>query len=238
MLENIQATFDFTTWEEGAVELSQRVTEENMLRESQLKQLQTVMDNLLANLGTLQHPQMIRAAERQYAEAEAEFQRLQGEIANQQTQNLQVEQIRRLRDSCGEIFANWPNMSRDEQREVIHGFVRRVEATETEYQGLALVVYWTDGGKKKIRIQGLNRGYPLWTQEEINRVVELMSSGAKQLEVCKALPDRSWDSIMQHYWAAVPKENRIKRKPSKPLINRYETYHEYLERTGRNSQSD
>lgn len=238
MLESIQATFDFTAWEEAVVELSQGVAEENMLRESQLKQLQTVMNNLLANLGALQHPQMIQAAERQYAEAEAEFQRLQREIASQQTQTVQVEQIRRLRDSCGEIFANWPNMSRDEQREVIHSFVRRVEATETEYLGLDLVVYWTDGGKRRIKIQGLNRGYPLWTQEEINRVVELMSSGAKQIEICKALPDRSWDTIMQHYWAAVPKENRIKRKPSKALINRYETYNEYLERTGANSQSD
>lgn len=231
LLQRIQATFDFDAWEGAVAELMQRVEEENALRESQLKQLQTVMDNLIASLSTLQHPQMIRSAEKQYEDAEAEFQRLQQEIASQQAHTVQMEQIRALRDSCGEIFANWPNMTRAAQREVVHGFVHRVEAVSREYLGLDMVIYWTDGGQTHAYIASRPGGYLLWTEKEKQRVIQLVESEADQIEIARAFPDRSWNSIMQQYYLLVPQAKRVKKRRRR-LIQLNETYNEYVARTG------
>jgi hypothetical protein len=235
MIDKIKATFNFDAWEQAVAKIAVRVGEEHKLRQAQLKQLQTVMDNLVANLATLQHPQMIKAAEQQYAAAEREFQRLRQEIAAQQAETVSVEQVRQLRDSCGEIMENWPNLSCDEQREVLHTFVNRVEATPASDNGLDLRIYWNDGGESSADIPNQRGPYDVWTEEENRRVVALIESEADQLEICRAFPNRSWYAIQYRYQLMVKSEERVKIR-RKLYVNRSESYNEYLARTGKASE--
>lgn len=114
MLGRMGATFDFDVWENAMTLVAAQEEAEQALRASQISNLRTVMDNLIVSLASLSHPQMIRAAEKQYADAEAELMRLEQETANRKSQTLQVAQIRAFRDSCRDIFTDWPGMSRDE----------------------------------------------------------------------------------------------------------------------------
>lgn len=202
------------------------------MRESQVRQLQTVMDNLLASLGTLTHPQMIRAAEKQYADAEDEMRRLQQELATSQVKSIQPEQIRALRDSCGEIFENWPNQTRDEQREVLHTYLFRVEVEADEDHTWRMTLYWIDGQTSNLVILGTAGPSKLWTEEETMRLVELMESEAGQLDIAGEFPDRTWGSIRQRYALAKGDKSARKKRQWKNAIRDNETYRDYEAKKG------
>jgi DNA invertase Pin-like site-specific DNA recombinase len=237
MLGRMGATFDFATWESAMTILAEQEQEEQALRVSQMKQLRTVMDNLIVSLGTLTHPQMIRAAEKNYADAEAEYERLQDEMANRQSQTLQVAQIRTLRESCKDIFTNWPQMTRDEQRETIHAFLNRAVAVSYPDHRLDLTLYWLDNKESKVSIPGTAGEFALWTEAETARLVELFRSDADQIEIAREFPERTWNSISQRFYLAVPKEQR-QNKRRKRIIRESETYRAYEARTAEDSLAD
>lgn len=66
LIEKLRLTFNNQKWE-ATVEASNQVFEEQRkLKEAQLKQLATVMENLVTSLASLSIPQMIAAVEQKY----------------------------------------------------------------------------------------------------------------------------------------------------------------------------
>jgi DNA invertase Pin-like site-specific DNA recombinase len=231
LLDKLEATFDFDAWEQAVAGLAAQVQEEKSLKETQLKQLLVIMENLVASLDTLQHPQMIQAAEKRYADAQLEVERLRRELARQETETDQVQQIRMLRESCTDIFQSWPNLSCDEQRQVLNTFVNRVEVTPVLPNGLDLLIQWKDGSASSVSIVGKAGPHLSWTQEENQRLITLMDSGADQLTIAAAFPDRTWTALYIHYLKLVKPEAR-KRARHYHIMDDYETYNEYVMRTG------
>ncbi len=231
LLDKLNATFDFGEWEQAVAGLTERFEEERTVKRSQLEQLHTVMENLVRGLGTLQHPQMIVAAERQYADAEAEAARLRKELADYEVETIQVEQIRKLRESCADIFRDWSNMERDEQREVVHTFVERIEATSAVGNGLDLLIRWKDQTTSTASLPNRAGPFLAWTEEEELRLITLMNSDSEQVEIARAFPDRTWSSIQQRYLMLRPKTQK-RLRPRTPIVQLNETYYGYLKRTG------
>jgi hypothetical protein len=65
-----------------------------------------------------------------------------------------------------------------------------------------------------------------WTAEEDDQVIALFTQFASQLEIARALPDRTWTSIQQRYCKLVrpPDRIRVRRRTS---ITPGETYAEF-----------
>lgn len=237
LLERMSATFDFDAWEETISGLADQFAQERLLLESQMKQLQSVMQNLVASLGTLRHPAMIQAAEKQYAEAEIEANRLQELLATQADEVIDIKSLRALKSSCGEIFRDWPEMSPDEQRQALHTFISRIEATLTAREGLSLCIYWRDDSTSKLLLPEQAGDHLRWTDEENQRLIHLMGSDADQLEVAAAFPNRTWTAITLQYRKVASAEERSKLK-RKRIMKVSETYLDYLARIGAQSITD
>ncbi|MCB1318391.1 MAG: hypothetical protein KDK27_20635, partial [Leptospiraceae bacterium] len=81
MLDKLRQTFDGNHWDQAVEHLEDGIAEERQGKEAQLRQLKTVMDNLVVSLTSLNTPQMIEAVEKRYQDAQAEEQRLRTELA-------------------------------------------------------------------------------------------------------------------------------------------------------------
>lgn len=231
LVEKLSATFKYEAWEK-AVEMSVAESQqEHEVKRAQLVQLESVMANLVTSLGTLTNPQMIRAAEQRYEAAQAEFDRLQRELQTQVSHKGQLERVKVLKDSCGEVLASWPEKTMDEKREVVRAFIDRVEATPTEAHGLHLVVCWKDGTRDAVTLPRQATTGVSWLPEEVERLLALADAGVGQTEIAKAFPERKWANIRSKYYLLVGNFDKLKFKP-KPIHDR-ETYWEYEERVGK-----
>lgn len=231
LIIKMEATFDFRAWEDAVSGFVARYEQEQSLMRSQLKQLETVMENLVASLDNLQHPQMIQAAERRFADAEAEAERLRSELENQAAEMTRIEQVREMHESCGDIVENWPAMSRQEQRQILHAYIERIDATPMENNAVELDVHWKDATCTTAQVPGQAGASLVWTDEEIETLIGLFQSGKDQLEIASALPYRTWGAIVQQYQKRVPVPERFKMR-RKRHIKVNETYIDYAEREG------
>lgn len=67
-----------------------------------------------------------------------------------------------------------------------------------------------------------------WIEEEIDHLEKLLDEGADQIELCAALPHRSWAKIRKKITQFRGKEFTVER-PQKP-VGKNETFEQYLER--------
>ena len=237
MLKNLKETFDFENWKAELDLYAGDFRRQRQGMEAQVEQLKKVMDNLLMSLGTLTHPQMIAAAQKQYSEAEQEHIRLLRELSTSREEQLRVEHMERIRDSCERVADNWPNMGADERRQVVHMFTAQIKATIVDRQAIHLHIFWQDGSKDEVTLAKQTGNGQYWSTEELDRLVERMLSGADPLSVSAEFPNRSWESIRRQY----RQHSRAMGKyvlivfPRPLPIGNTECYDDYLARTGQKS---
>lgn len=199
MLERLSTTFDFEDWKAELAYYSEDVRRERQGMESQVEQLQKVMDNLLVSLATLRHPQMIAAVEKQYTEAQQEHDRLRSELAASQDEERRMQYIEKIRDSCEQVVEKWPHMNGEERRQVVQMFTSKIKASIVDRSALHLHIYWLDGSEDKITLVKQTGNGAYWTTEEIDQLIDLMHSASGQIEVMQAFPDRTWQAIRHQY---------------------------------------
>ena len=218
LLPVLATTYDFGAAEAAARQARAEVEEEQALKRAELAQLQTVLANLRTSLATLSHPHLVQAAEQQYTAAEAEAARLQADLAALAA--APSAQFPHLPQAPKEIAARWPTLARDEQRAMLAAVVDHVEAEPAAGNALDLRIQWRAGESLR------------WTPEEDARLAALFRQGASQLEIARALPNRTWGSIEQRYWQVVAPADRVK-VWRRRVIGQGETYEEYMRRRAR-----
>jgi DNA invertase Pin-like site-specific DNA recombinase len=78
----------------------------------------------------------------------------------------------------------------------------------------------TDGGTKRHQAGNAER----WHSEDIERLRELVNDDVEQIELCRAFPHRTWNSIRSRITKLYGKDKQIK---GKRIVRRYESYNAY-----------
>lgn len=236
LLEKLKATFNFEAWKATLDNIAGDFKQERQLLQAQTDHLTRVMDNLLMSLGTLKNPQMIAAVEKQYTEAQRELERLKQEMYVSMQETQRQEQIEHIKESCEDVINDWPAMTTDERRLVVHLFVARIEATKLDDQAIHLRIIWQDASENEVTLPRDAGNGKFWMTEEMDKLVALMQSGADQITVAAAFPDRSWGKIRRRYVLYTKDLGKYERLTISPKpIREYETYNEYLKRSGQES---
>ncbi len=229
MLERLESTFDLNKWEIAAQSFHKRFDEEKRLKEAQLQQLQTVMENFIASLASLTTPQLVAEVEKRYQQAQAEYQRLHLEVDAIKSEELNTQRLRKLLSSVSDVITKWDKTSADEKRALIRIFIDKIEATRIDIATISLKICWQDQSSDTLRIGKITTLGKSWLPREITRLVELIESGASKVEVAKAFPNRTWYTIYRKYkdtkknWPVSRYEGTIRRN---------ETYNDYVARVG------
>ena len=192
ILTKLKATFDYDMWEQSINAYIEDFEKKRHIKQAQLEQLTTVKENLVGSLSTLTNPEMITATQQKYEEAQAEFDRLQSELATDMGSISQINKLKEIKKNCGEVLKKWDGMSRDEKREVLLAFIQRIEAAPTDGQGLQLIIRWKDATSDKILLPRRSSTCTYWLPHETEELLTLVHSGADQVRIARAFPHRKW----------------------------------------------
>lgn len=230
LLSRLRDTFDFQKWEEDVNLSMQGVEADLRLKQAQLTQVGTVMDNLVASLASLTTPQLIGAVEKKYQDAQAERERLNQEVAVLSAHIANVEKIKTIRDTYQSVIDDWETSTRHMQREIVHSFIEKVKAEKIPGQtGLHLTIHWRDGSKNKIAMGRKGGHGTVWLPQDAEKLLKLVNSGASQLEIAQAFPNVRWKNIYRkHHFMTQKSLDFSEVHP----IHTYETYNEYVKRVG------
>lgn len=235
LAEKLQMTFDYDKWNASVESSTVAFTEQRKLMESQIHQVQIVMDNLITSLATLSTPQLIAAVEARYQEAQTEYQRLQHELNAVNSNIADVERIRSLKHSFSNVFDDWENMSGDAKREVVQVFVKKIIArVDKKKDDFQLTIEWKDGSSDNLHLLRAASTGSAWLPHQVAHLMELFESGASPVEIAKAFPDRPWVRLHRKYKDMTGKSVPRKRPYT---IHKYETYNQYAARMGLNGSS-
>lgn len=234
--EKLMATFDQEVWETTLAEFREQANGQQRQKRLQLSHLDIVMENLIVSLDTLTNPTMIRRTQERYEDAQAEYERLSAELAAMSDKTEQLKSLEKLRESCGPVLENWENMSRDENRVVLHAFIERIEAEPGDGHSLELTVHWRDETTDCIVLPRQATTGNNWLPEETEYLLELVESGASELEIARAFPTRTWSNIRNKFYRETGSGEAIRFK--KKRIKDNECYLDYAERTGEDSLLD
>jgi DNA invertase Pin-like site-specific DNA recombinase len=229
--KKLLSTFDYGGWGDEVDTFMRQFEDEKRLKQAQLEQLQKVMNNLAANLESISLPHLVQVTQKRYEEALIEHDRLQAELAANMAESVQFAKLRKMKESFEEKLKKWDKLTVDECREVLHLYIRQIEATPTKGQGLCLVIKWKDNSKDEILLPRQATTGTCWLPHETELLLSLVESGASQFKIAKAFPHRKWELIRNKYYAETRKP--LKFRPKR--IKDKETVADYLERTRKKS---
>jgi len=224
--EKLLVTFDPKSWDKTLSSFGEVYDQERKRISKQRDLLEKVMNNLIKSLQTLDEEDMIRGAQQQYRDAKTEHARLSSALEHAEDEKAKFEAVIALKENIGPALENWEQMKRDEQISVLRAFIQRIEATAIDDNGLQLAVLWRDGSRDETLVVRECNGRD-WLRSELEQLFQLIESGASQIEISAAFPDRTWDQIRRRYC----KERGVGALKVKPKpIKDAETYEMYLER--------
>lgn len=191
----LKATFDPTAWDEMISRSAETYKRERQRIKKQLATLEQVMAKRIVSLDTLTHPQMIRAVQERYAEAEQEHQRLSQILQDTEDEGHRLKRLSDLKQDFTVVLERWHAYTEEQKRGILLLLLTRIEALPTEDQGLILIAHWQDGSTDTIHIERQVANGIAWTPGDVETLLTLYDEGATQLEIAKAFPERVWESI-------------------------------------------
>ncbi|MEZ4710680.1 MAG: hypothetical protein R3A44_26015 [Caldilineaceae bacterium] len=193
------------------------------------------MENLITSLETLNNPFMITNVEKRYEEAKQEHERLQGEIEEGISSEIKVAELLKLKGMYEQAINNWDNMKSDEKRGLVYVFVDRIIMTLLETNYMHLKIYWRDGSSDEVSVRPETKHGVKWTQEEIDRLVEIGSREKDPLTIASHFPDRNWRALRERYYKTTGKS--LPYSYPNPLRHK-ESYNMYLEKIEATQQEE
>jgi len=229
LLEKMKVSFDLSEWQAAIDASYEKLREQRRFLQSQMLHLETVMDNLITSLGSLQNPQMIAAVEQRYKAASDERERLQAELSIIEASTADNQKLIDLKASFKETVEKWDQMDSEERHAVAQAFIARIDATQVKKIIIDLVIHWKDGTSDEIRLYRVAPSGTVWLPQQSELLLKLIKSGAGKLELARAFPDFTWRAINNRYRYLTGKAlARGKRN----TVRQYETYNEYIKRVG------
>lgn len=191
-------TIDETAWKTAQNGVTHRDQSEIKRIEQTIKVARQVKDNLIASLGTLTHPDMVKRAQASYEAAEAEIQTLQEELARATASRRQSTALVQARPVLERIVEQWSSVPRQERSALLAGFADYVNVTRVDRSTKHLTIYWRDGSTTT---KAVGRDYLnyLWTQEELGMLRQMMEGDVDQVDILRAFPEHTWRALKQRY---------------------------------------
>ncbi len=230
----LRATYDSDIWAKTLATVIPSYEKERKQKETQLNALTRIMESQVTSLDALTNPEMIKAVQTRYEEAQAEHKRLTTEIAVIDEELGSLKSVCARKDAASSALENWENLTRDEKRVILHNLVHRIEATPIEIEGLQLRICWRDGREDELTLQRNPRNGYEWSPDEVSRLISLIDAKASQLEVSRALPQRNWQAIKRKAYTL---RGRGSLRASPQIIKDRETYEMYQARIGDHDHS-
>ncbi len=226
--QKLRATFNSELWQETLSAAANTYTQERRRYESQLASLNQVMERQIVSLDTLTNPQMIRAVQKRFEDAQEERARLQHAIESLDDESSRLAIYASLKDNFGAVLVEWESYTRDRKREIINTFVERIEIALDDDKQLLMTIRWRDESSDLLVIRPGSAKGRSWLPSETTRLLELLDSGGTQIDIAKEFPDRTWDTIQKHLYALRGKSMyQFRILP----IHYDECYDDYVQRT-------
>lgn len=195
--ERLKSTFDTDIWDETLAMANQEYDEDIKQKRTHIATLERVMHNHILSLESLTNMDMIHTVQERYEEAQREHKRLSAELAVTIGLSERIEALKHLRDRYYSAVESWDVMTHDEQRTILHMFIRHIEATEADGSGLRLVVQWFDGSSnEKTLPKQMKNGWRTWLDSETEQLLSLVDARASQVEIAAHFPTRTWKQLM------------------------------------------
>ncbi len=232
VIERLRKTFDPTVWEQTLAALEEKYVAASSPVIAQRSTLERVMQNYLLSLKTLDTPEMIQQVEADYKAAQEEHKRLSHQLRILSNEAEWLEALRDLKKDHDPAIANWENLTRNQRRVVLHGFIDRIEAEPIEERALQFTVYWKNGESNTVILtRQSENGWQEWLQSDVERLLQIVDRGASQIEITQAFPKRTWKMIKMKV-ESIRGAGSLILSP-KPMYE-YETYEMYIGRVGLN----
>lgn len=226
----LRATFSPEVWERALAQATGEFQQEHNRITAQLNHLKSVMHNHIVSLETLSNADLIRAVQTRYQDAQAEFERLSHDLAATNKISRQIDALEDIRHSIAPTLAQWNRLSRDEKRQILHTFIKRIEANVVDGTGLEVKVFWLDETTDALVVRrSAHNGWTLWLDSEAKNLMDLLDHNAGQLDIAAAFPRRKWRMIAAKIYDLRGSQYYV---PSPRPIYHHETYEDYLSRTG------
>jgi len=199
LLERLAATtIDETAWKQAATSIDHHEQSDVRRIEQGIKAARQVKDNLIASLGTLSNPDMVKRAEARYEAANAEIESLQAELARATASRKQSVSITQARPALEKIIQQWDDIPRQERRALFEGFGQHITLAKLSQATKRVTIYWRDGTTSTQTIGRESRGY-FWEKDELEKLRQLIENNADQVDILRTFPDYTWRALQERY---------------------------------------
>lgn len=219
LLERLKATtIDEDAWTQAVTSIEQHDQSDVRRIEQAIKAARQVKDNLIASLGTLSNPDMVKRAEARYEAAEAEIESLQEELTRATASRRQSVSITQARPALEKLIQQWDAVPRPERRALLEGFARYVNLSRLSRATKRVTIYWRDDSASVREVTRESRGF-FWEDDELEQLRVLVDSSVDQVEILRTFPNHTWRALQERYAYNFGKGTGRKRIPeSGPII--------------------
>jgi hypothetical protein len=197
LLERLKATtIDEAAWQ-VAVESSQQGDRQEIRRlETAIHQARQTKEGIVGTLSLLTNRDLVKRAEAQYAAAERQIEMLTAEIERLKTVGVPKTTVLQARPALDKVIANWNSVPRQERRALFEAFAKYIEFNRKKPKFRNIIIHWRDGSTTS---RAIRSGYRLWSKDEIEHLRQLVESHTDQVEILRAFPDHTWESLQDIY---------------------------------------
>lgn len=199
LLERLQATdIDNDAWQQALQETAQSERSDLRRIQQSIREVDKTKENLLTSLSTLSDTEMIERIQSRYIQAKQQSEALQVELVQVAETDTYWQSLQEARPALQKIVNQWQDVPRNERRSLFEAFAKYINVTRTGRFSKRIEIYWRDGSITKRDVQQGSRG-SFWTQEDLNKLGDLIESNVDQIDILRTFPQYTWRQLQQRY---------------------------------------
>ncbi len=199
LLERLKATtLDEAAWQQAIASIDHGDHAEVRRIETAIRTAKQTKDNLIASLGTLTNPDMVKRAQAHYEAADGEIAMLTAELARIHGSNRRSLSLVQARPALEQIIARWDEVPRQERRTLFEEFGEYIHITKLNRSTKRITVHWRDETTASYEVTRESRGY-FWDEEDLDLLRELVEGNADQIEILRTFPQYTWRALQERY---------------------------------------
>jgi hypothetical protein len=199
LLERLQATtIDEALWQAALAGL-ETVDQADVRRvQTAIRQAEATKDNIIASLGLLTNPEMVKRAQARYEATEHEIDVLQADLRRIQSNDRKSRSLVDARPVLQAITARWSEVPGDEKRHLFEQFAQYINITKITRHTKRITVHWRDGSTSERSTTHKSMGY-FWDEAELNTLRTMIETSVDQWEILRAFPNYTWRALQERY---------------------------------------
>ncbi len=199
LLERLQATtIDEELWQAALAGL-ETVDQADVRRvEASIRQAEATKDNIIASLGLLTNPDMVKRAQARYEGTEHELDMLRADLKRIQSNERKSRSLADARPVLQAITTRWRDVTGDEKRHLFEQFAQYIKISKITRHTKRIIVHWRDGSTSERSTTHKSTGY-FWDDEDLTKLHDMLENNVDQWEILRAFPDYTWRSLQERY---------------------------------------